>query len=953
MRMANIFKRKKEENVEIYNAWAEMEEDMDENTEEAADAEEYEEQEYEEAFSEDIVYEAKEPALTAFSEDGEPETGLYEEEEYAAEENAVYDFSEEAEYTPDAEEDEGDIYASDEEEDDVYASEEEEEEDDVYASDAEEYDAEEYDVEEYDDEEYDDEEYDEEEKEGFFSGMTTLDKLLTFGGAAFVMLAILVGGFLLLNPVEKEASVSNLVVGEQLSNIDIIGQSGLLAVAEQEQNRLQALEDILREEDTPEYEESEYNDNVTVSMTLTSIEKDLKIKFTNKKSGKLVGNVPFSVEVTDADGNTGMWSDDDMDGIIYKKKLTPGEYKVTAIALDGEKYAKYDLPQATHKIEVKSAIVIQKVDVSNEIKTEAQVDVSKEDTAKKDTQVEEYLQDTVTWIESSMTEAGYTEVDKELLKAPVLPSVTTGVFGLRRFFTISGGDNTVTPLPTQTPSATQTPVPTAEPTAEPTTEPTMAPTQAPLLTQGTLRLDQTALVMSKQRTATVKVTETAGFVAEKELVYTASTSSDAVATAEVDNTGIVTITSKEEGEAVITVTANYKEGGSEKTAATAEIAVKVAQKELQLHTLELTVYTTMKDTITAFVKNAGVEEAAYKIEAISSDTEVATVTVDKREITVSGIKAGTADITVTYTEGDEVLAKVCKVTVLDHPMTDKKTKLLTEEGEQVYVYEDSKYREAVSADYYTETKFYVLGEAKYTGWQTLNGKVYYFDATGQAIKGEQVIQGVKYNFASDGTLVTGNGVMGIDVSKWNGSIDWKAVKNSGVSYVIIRCGYRGSSQGALIEDSKFKENIEGAINAGLKVGVYFFTQAVDNAEALEEASMVLDLIKKYKISYPVFLDVEASGGRADALSKEERTAICKTFCETIQKYGYTAGIYANKTWLNEKLDASALSGYKIWLAQYASVPTYTGRYDMWQYKDSGKVSGISGNVDLNMSYLGY
>ena len=104
--------------------------------------------------------------------------------------------------------------------------------------------------------------------------------------------------------------------------------------------------------------------------------------------------------------------------------------------------------------------------------------------------------------------------------------------------------------------------------------------------------------------------------------------------------------------------------------------------------------------------------------------------------------------------------------------------------------------------------------------------------------------------------------MGIDVSKWNGSIDWNAVKNSGVNYVIIRVGYRGSSQGALIEDPKFKTNIKGATAAGLKVGVYFFTQAVDEVEAVQEASMVLDRISGYKISYPVFLDVEAAAEEA-------------------------------------------------------------------------------------------
>lgn len=213
--------------------------------------------------------------------------------------------------------------------------------------------------------------------------------------------------------------------------------------------------------------------------------------------------------------------------------------------------------------------------------------------------------------------------------------------------------------------------------------------------------------------------------------------------------------------------------------------------------------------------------------------------------------------------------------------------------------------------------------------------------------------GARYNFASDGSLVTGNGSFGIDVSKWNGTIDWTAVKNSGVSYVIIRSGYRGSSQGTLVEDPKFSANIKGATAAGLKVGIYFFTQAVDEREAVEEASMVLEQVRNYAISYPIFLDVEASGGRADSISRETRTAVCRAFCQTIQSAGYTAGIYANKTWLETKINASELSAYKIWLAQYAAAPTYTGRYDLWQYRATGSVSGISGNVDLNLSYLGY
>ena len=179
------------------------------------------------------------------------------------------------------------------------------------------------------------------------------------------------------------------------------------------------------------------------------------------------------------------------------------------------------------------------------------------------------------------------------------------------------------------------------------------------------------------------------------------------------------------------------------------------------------------------------------------------------------------------------------------------------------------------------------------------------------------------------------------------------MKNSGISYVIIRCGYRGSAEGTLVVDPKYESNIKGASAAGLKVGVYFFTQAINEVEAVEEASMVLDLVKNYKLSYPIFLDVEGSGGRGDKIDKATRTAVCKAFCQTIQNSGYTAGIYANKSWLESKIDADSLSAYKIWLAQYAAAPTYKGRYNIWQYRSTGNVSGISGNVDMNISYLGY
>ena len=138
------------------------------------------------------------------------------------------------------------------------------------------------------------------------------------------------------------------------------------------------------------------------------------------------------------------------------------------------------------------------------------------------------------------------------------------------------------------------------------------------------------------------------------------------------------------------------------------------------------------------------------------------------------------------------------------------------------------------------------------------------------------------------------------------------------------------------------------------MGVYFFTQAVNEVEAVEEASMVLGLIRGYNISYPVFLDVEPSNGRGDAISTEARTAVCRAFCQTIQNSGYKAGIYANKNWLTEKINAGSLTSYKIWLAQYAAAPTYSAtKYDLWQYSSKGSVAGIKGSVDMNISYLGY
>ena len=197
------------------------------------------------------------------------------------------------------------------------------------------------------------------------------------------------------------------------------------------------------------------------------------------------------------------------------------------------------------------------------------------------------------------------------------------------------------------------------------------------------------------------------------------------------------------------------------------------------------------------------------------------------------------------------------------------------------------------------------------------------------------------------------GTLGIDVSKYNKEIDWNRVRSSGIEFAIIRAGYRGSSTGVLVEDPYFRQNLAGAKAAGMRIGVYFFTQAVNPDEAREEAEAVASLVNASDLSLPVFLDVESSGnvngGRADLLDTVTRTEVVRTFCETAENLGYSAGVYANKTWMTNRLDMSSLAPYTKWLAQYrAEGPTYEGDYSIWQYTSSGSVDGINGRVDLDV-----
>lgn len=201
---------------------------------------------------------------------------------------------------------------------------------------------------------------------------------------------------------------------------------------------------------------------------------------------------------------------------------------------------------------------------------------------------------------------------------------------------------------------------------------------------------------------------------------------------------------------------------------------------------------------------------------------------------------------------------------------------------------------------------------------------------------------------------------GIDVSKYNGDINWDKVKKDGVDFVIVRVGYRGyGKSGTLCTDPNYKANIEGALAAGIKVGVYYFTEALTTDEAREEAEFCISKIKDYNITLPVAIDYEYPtdgknpiGRMYNAkLTKAEATANVKAFCAAVKKAGYTPLVYANKSDLSSLINGKTIGNtYKVWLANYTTKTTYANSYEYWQYTSSGKVNGITGKVDCNFWY---
>lgn len=690
-------------------------------------------------------------------------------------------------------------------------------------------------------------------------------------------------------------------------------------------------EEPVEEEEIEEEEEPVEEDQKKLSLACTSMEKDLKIKIEDQKS-KLVTGEQFSVSVKSDKKNAkaSTYEDKDKDGIIYIDKIEAGKYTVTL-----ENAGSYAVKNGTMRVTVKDKIEYKKVDVKDEIKTEAQINTAVEDTAKKDVPQESTLKDTVPLLESKVSTSKVSRADVDVSNFSKASASSKMVS-----VTLTKSAGTITTEPT---------TPTTP------TEPGNGDNSGGTTDTGKDNINGSG-DNSGGTTEPGKDDKGDG-----------------------DNSGGTTIPeqptepttpephSKGEGTSEQSLTTALRQIFSMRTVYAA--AEQTTDTNAKAAVAATTATVTLPETVTLYNGGSSAsdslavalhitgESALIKqVKWSSSNTGVVTLSGDSgTSVTLTAKSKGSAEVTATITyvtdakETTKEASVKTKVTVAD--FSDSSVVLKDKLGNVLYT-DANATKQATLKDYASTDAFYT--SPQYTGWRTDGGKVYYYDANHNKITGNQVIGGVMYTFGGDGALSQSSGNRGIDVSKYQGNIDWGAVAASGINFAIIRVGYRGSSSGALVQDPYFKKNISGATKAGIKVGLYFFTQAVNEAEAVEEASMAMSLASGYKVTYPIFIDTEsASGGRANGLSKSARTAVVKAFCQTVRNGGYKAGVYASKSWYANQLNASALNGYCIWVAQYNSSCTYSGKYDMWQYSSKGSVSGIKGNVDMNISYTGY
>lgn len=210
-----------------------------------------------------------------------------------------------------------------------------------------------------------------------------------------------------------------------------------------------------------------------------------------------------------------------------------------------------------------------------------------------------------------------------------------------------------------------------------------------------------------------------------------------------------------------------------------------------------------------------------------------------------------------------------------------------------------------------------------------------------------------FRYLEDGRKLS---FLGTDISKYQQDVDFYQLKDAGIDFVMLRVGARGYGTGKIKIDDYFFNNIQKATEAGLDIGVYFFSQAITEQEAIEEANIVIQNLAGYAIQYPVAFDMEYidnDTARVEVLSKDDKTKVTKAFLDTIKAAGYRPMIYGDKEWLLKRIDLSKLIDYEVWLSQEKEVPNYPYQFSMWQYNTSAKINGINGLADLNMCFIDY
>lgn len=256
-------------------------------------------------------------------------------------------------------------------------------------------------------------------------------------------------------------------------------------------------------------------------------------------------------------------------------------------------------------------------------------------------------------------------------------------------------------------------------------------------------------------------------------------------------------------------------------------------------------------------------------------------------------------------------------------------------------------------DFYSEDDIIILDDAYY-GQIWLNAFTdvpkHTYDYSGL------VLENGRYTYSENGEIISKTG---IDVSYHQGEIDWHRVAADGIDFAILRVGYRGYESGALNIDENFHTYIKGALDAGIDVGVYFFSQAVTTEEAIEEANFVMEQIQGYEIKFPVVFDweiMESEIARTNETAPYTVTACAAAFCDTISDGGYKPMVYGSRRFALLKLDMSKLAEYDFWYAEYKdghNAPLYPYDFKIWQYASDGKVDGINGDVDLNICFTDY